>query len=422
MMHVLQRKPVKVDDAVSKVMQFERLGTVEFVSIDECEGRFLGEDLVATHDLPRFDRSGYDGFALRSADTRLASSSSPIAFEIIDHIGAGSISDKEVGEYEAVRIMTGAKLPHGCDSIVMLELVQEIERDGRKFAIMKRPVQLGDHISKQGEEAKRGDVFVKKGTRINAGIVACLATFGYAKVPVATKPRIGILATGSELLDVDEALTDGKIHNSNAHMIAAQIKRAGGKAVIIGKLADDLEASYETIHTAMNEVDYLITTGGVSVGDYDLMPDVYERLGANVLFDKIAMRPGSVTTVAEKEGCLLFGLSGNPSACYVGFELFVRPIIRRCLFSTKPHLRRETAILDVDFPKINPFARFIRSAYFFKEGRLHVVPCGMDKSNVTTSLVQANALMILPSSTRGYQKGNEVEILLLDDQEGSVWL
>lgn len=174
-------------------------------------------------------------------------------------------------------------------------------------------------------------MLIEKGAIIHPGTVALLATFGYDIVPVFRKPRIGILATGSELLDVHEPLQPGKIRNSNAYMAASQVKRAGGIPVMYGKLPDELDVCVDVVTDALQEVDAMITTGGASVGDYDLVPQLVERLHATTLFNKVAMRPGSVTTVAEKDGQLIYGLSGNPGACYVGFELFVRPLIRKAL-------------------------------------------------------------------------------------------
>ena len=172
---------------------------------------------------------------------------------------------------------------------------------------------------------------------------------------------------------------------------------------------------------SLSQVDLLITTGGVSVGDFDLLPEIYERLGAEVLFNKVAMRPGSVTTVAQKEGKMLFGLSGNPSACYVGFELFARPMIRSMLFCEKQHLRKEKALLQADFPKANPFTRFVRSSLSFSNGQLVVEPSGMDKSNIVMSLSGANSFILLPGGTRGYTAGEIVDVLLLEDTVGSKW-
>ena len=168
---------------------------------------------------------------------------------------------------------------------------------------------------------------------------------------VVRQPVIGIVTTGSELLEVHEQLKPGKIRNSNSYMIAAQIERAGGVVRYYGQFADDFETCYNTVKKAIKEVDILITTGGVSVGDYDYLPAIYERLQANVLFNKIAMRPGSVTTVAEVEGKLLFGLSGNPSACYVGCELYVRPVIGTYLHRKDSHVFRAEAILQKTFRK-----------------------------------------------------------------------
>lgn len=422
MSNLLERRtPIAVGVAVEKIMEHQLTGITEFVSIDESFGRFLSEDLTATSDVPHFDRAPYDGFAVRSIDTKDATQNNPVEFKVIDHIGAGLTSAKIVKEYEAVRIMTGAMMPEGTDCVVMFEVAKAFEKDGMPFMSIKRSFNSGDNVSFRGEDAKEGEVLVSKGTLINPGIQAMLATFGYHQVPVAKKPLIGLFATGTELLEVDEELVPGKIRNSNSPMIAAQIQRAGADVHYFGKLPDEFDTCYEAVKEALGQVDILITTGGVSVGDFDYLPAIYQKLGANVLFNKVAMRPGSVTTVAQLEGKLLFGLSGNPSACYVGFELFVRPIIRKKLFANQPHLRKEKALLEVDFPKANPFTRFVRSAYSIKEGRLTVQPSGLDKSNIIMSLSGANSFMILPGGTRGFESGTEVEILLLEDQTGSEW-
>lgn len=238
---------------------------------------------------------------------------------------------------------------------------------------------------------------------------------------MAKQPVVGLFATGSELLDVTDPIEPGKIRNSNSYMISSQINRVGAEVLYFGKLVDTLDTSLEAIEKALDKVDILITTGGVSVGDFDLLPDIYERLGAEVLFNKVGMRPGSVTTIAALKNKILFGLSGNPSACYVGFELFVRPIVRTMLFSDKPHLQRVQAKLGADFKKANPFSRFVRTKLTFQDGQLTVVPSGKDKSNIITSLAASDSLTLLPGGTRGFEEGDKVEVLLLEDQEGSVW-
>lgn len=418
---VEKRTPISVEKCVRKVMEFAQRGVIETVAIEQAHGRFLAQDLKADHDVPSFDRSPYDGFAIRAEDTNSASSNHPLSLKVVGEIGAGSVFDGTVQAFEAVRIMTGAQIPEGCNAVVMLELTREYTDNDQKFIEIKRSYKKGDNISFQGEDTQKGTVLVQKGTYINPGVSALLATFGYKEVPVAKKPIVGVIATGSELLEVEEPLEPGKIRNSNAYMILAQIERAGGKVTYFGKLSDDLDQCFLAVKQALSEVDILITTGGVSVGDYDYLPAIYEKLGASVLFNKIAMRPGSVTTVAELNGKLLFGLSGNPSACYVGFELLVRPIIRTYLFNGKPHLKRESAWLGEDFSKPNPFTRFIRGHISFEEGKMIASPSGFNKSSAVSSLAAADVFIVLPGGTRGYKQGMMVDVLLLEDVQGSEW-
>ncbi|GAB6610823.1 MULTISPECIES: gephyrin-like molybdotransferase Glp [Bacillus] len=416
-----KRIPIPVAEAVARVMEYAYQGEIEKVSLIESYGRTLGEDVIADHDVPHFDRSPYDGFAIRAEDTKEASSSNPIQFEVIGEIGAGFVFTEEVKAFQAVRIMTGAAIPSWCNAVVMLELTEGLEENEKTYMKLKRSFSSGDNISFKGEDVKQNSIMVRKGTVINPGVAALLATFGYSAVHVVKQPVIGIVTTGSELLEVHEQLKPGKIRNSNSYMIAAQIERAGGVVRYYGQFADDLETCYNTVKKAMKEVDILITTGGVSVGDYDYLPAIYERLQANVLFNKIAMRPGSVTTVAEVEGKLLFGLSGNSSACYVGCELFVRPVIRTYLHRQDPHVFRTDAILQKDFSKANPFTRFVRGRVVIVDGKLQATPVGLDKSSAISSLAEANACIVLPGGTRGFEAGITVSVLLLESSAGSEW-
>lgn len=418
---VSKRFPVSVEECVLKVMEYAKNGLKELIQLELAHGRFLAEDLIADHNIPWFNRSPYDGFAVRAEDTKIASSDHPISLKVVGEIGAGMVFNGQAGAFEAVRIMTGAGIPEGCDAVIMLELVKEYTKSNQKFIEIKRSLNKGHNISFEGEDAKKGTILVKKGTFINPGIIALLATFGYSKVPVVKKPVVGVLATGSELLEVSDSLTPGKIRNSNSYMIMAQIERAGGKVKYLGKLSDEFDSCFAAVKNALTKVDLLVTTGGVSVGDYDYLPAIYDKLGASVLFNKVAMRPGSVTTVAHLNGKLLFGLSGNPSACYVGCELFVRPVIRMYLFNDRPHLKREIAYLGEDFVKPNPFSRFIRGTLSYNKGKLIVSPSGFNKSGAVSSLASANAFIILPGGSRGYKKGMVVDVLLLEDVQGSEW-
>ncbi|MCM3741702.1 molybdopterin molybdotransferase MoeA [Oceanobacillus luteolus] len=414
------RTPIEVNDAIKHVMEFAKKGEKIYVPLEESHGYFLAEDLISDHPVPPFNRTRYDGFAVRAVDTEKASQENPVELEVVAEIGAGSVFGKEVGNQEAVRIMTGAEIPPGCDAVVMLEEVTEWKREGKTVIEITRKLDHLENITLKGEDTKKGEVLVKKGTYINPGIMAVLATFGYKKVPVTKKPRVGIISTGSELLPVDAPLEPGKIRDSNAYMLIGQIERAGATPVSLGQFADDFELCYQQIVDALENVDILLTTGGVSVGDYDYIPAILEKLNANVLFNKIRMRPGSVTTVAEVDGKLLFGLSGNPSSCYVGFEIFARPVIRY-YHTDKPFLQKIQVALGGEFANSNPFHRFVRGKLHFEEGNVVANPVGLDKPNIVTSLAEANVLILLPGGEKGYHQREKVTAILLDEQSGSTW-
>lgn len=415
------RKPIKVEEAIQSVMKWPLTGEKEFVSIENSYNRVLAEDLLATTDVPWFKRSPYDGYAIVAASTQQANSEYPIFLEVLGTIGAGFTWDAELQPHQAVKIMTGAAIPEGATAVIMVELTQEVIKDGKTYVQIKRKVKDGENIVEIGEDMQKDEVLVKKGTSINPGVMATLATFGYKTVAVMKKPTVAIIATGSELLEVDDPLEKGKIRNSNAYMLKAQILRAGGEPIYYRLVKDDFEETFLAVKQAIEQADIVITTGGVSVGDFDYIPKVYEKLGATLLFNKIAMRPGSVTSGALLNEKVIFGLSGNPSACYVGFELFVRPYLKAMLGQENIYLKKAQAILEKDFLKANPFTRFVRAKTTFDGNELHVEPVGKDKSNIVSSLIDANCFIVLPGGSRGFEKGLKVDILLIEDEGAPIW-
>ncbi|MDQ0158280.1 molybdopterin molybdotransferase MoeA [Alkalibacillus salilacus] len=413
---VEERHPISVNEAVEKCMQHAITNTVESVSLHDANGRVLAEDLIATHDVPYFDRSPYDGFAIRAVDSSEASEQHPIAFRVVDEIGAGDRSEVKLAPFEAVRIMTGARLPEGADAVLMLERTEETE-EGFKTSSQLKP---GDNLSLTGEDLREGELILHKGETITPGVIAVLATFGYAQVSVYRKPIIGLIATGSELLDVDEPLDGQRIRNSNGPMIQAQANQINVECRVYQATEDHLSSLTHHVQQALKEVDCVVTTGGVSVGDFDLLPAVYEAIGAEVLFNKVAMRPGSVTTVAVKEGQFLFGLSGNPSACFTGFELFARPVLKKMMGDGKPYLPQSTATLDEPFKKYNPFTRFVRAIYQETVHGGRIAPAGFNKSNAISSIARSNAILVLPDGSEGWQTGDKVTVLHTDRMQGDA--
>ena len=411
---VEKRRPISVSEALERVLGKASLIGDEKVDLEESYGRILAEPIVASSDVPPFNRSPYDGYAIRSADSAGATGDNRISFRVIDHIGAGEVSAKKLEANETIRIMTGAQLPEGADAVVMFEQTVETEHG----ITIRKPFEALENVSLQGEDVQKDKVVINSGNLINPGTIALLATFGYSQVAVAKQPVVGILSTGTELLGVGDELVPGKIRNSNGPMIVAQLKRMGFRCKMYGMSIDQLDESYEVVKKAAEETDCLITTGGVSVGDFDFLPAIYERLGAEVLFNKVAMRPGSVTTVAVANGRYLFGLSGNPSACFTGFELFVRPALLKMMGAEKLYLPQTKAVLGEDFTKANPFTRFIRASY---DGET-VSPAGFNKSNAVSSIARGNALIVLPGGSRGFHRSDTVDVLLLGMEEGaSKW-
>lgn len=409
-MTVEKRTPIPVKDAIERVVKESIDMSTTTVALDKSLGYILAQDIIATYDIPRFNKSPYDGFAIRSSDSQNASGEHRKTFKVIDHIGAGSVSEKKLTQGEAIRIMTGAALPQGADAVVMLE--QTIE-NGDSFSIRK-PFEHHENVALQGEETQENDVVLERGQYINAGTIAVLATYGYTEVPVYRKPSIAIIATGSELLDVADPLEPGKIRNSNGPMINALITKLNLTSKVYKIQHDDLESSIAVVKQAKEAHDIVITTGGVSVGDFDYLPAIYDALQAEVLFNKVAMRPGSVTTVAVTDDTYLFGLSGNPSACFTGFELFVKPAVYAMMGANAIYPQIVQATLMEDFAKPNPFSRFIRATATFNGKEMTVVPSGFNKSGAVIAIAHSNAMIMLPGGTRGFRKGYTVDVILTE--------
>ncbi|WJP97951.1 molybdopterin molybdotransferase MoeA [Macrococcus bovicus] len=401
-----KRTPLNVQAAIERcIAQIEKMPLID-VSIEDSLGYYLAEDIIAAYDIPMFDKSPYDGYAIRSAASAGASGDNRLAFKKIDHIGAGSVSASVLSDNEAVRIMTGAPIPEGADAVVMLEQTVETTEG----FTLRKSFEPGENISRQGEECTKGEVVLTAGTKITPGVIAVLATFSYQSVKVRQKPTVALIATGSELAAPDEELAPGKIRNSNGPMIAGLLAEMEMETETYRVTADHYEHLLAIVERALSKHDIVITTGGVSVGDFDFMPAIYAALSADVLFNKVAMRPGSVTTVAAKGSQLLFGLSGNPSACYSGYELFVKPALKEMMGAAYVHAPVIKARLAADFTKANPFTRFIRAELDMVSGTVR--PAGFNKSNAVIAIARSNSMIILPGGTRGFKAGDLVDVMV----------
>ncbi len=423
------RPIVQVEEAQRRVIAAAEAGTAsELVPLAEAGGRRLALPLAATSDWPPFARSGLDGYAVRAADTALASPDAPATLRVLDAVAAGGLARAAVEPGGAVRIMTGAALPEGADAVVMLEQTAEASLAGGEAAVrIKAAARPGQNVAPQGEEFRLGSPLAEPGTFIRPGHIALLGAFGYAEVPVYRRPRVAVFATGGELLPVGAPLEPGRIRDSNSCMIAALAEQCGAEAALRGSLPDEPGAVAAAIAGAVRDADLIVTTGGVSVGDYDAIayllrhldryfPNGEEELGrpSHVLFNRVAMRPGSPTSAAVVGGKLLLSLSGNPGACFVGFELFARPALLRLQGAARPLPKLVKARLVSDIGKGSPHRRFIRCRLHQDEdGLIAADPLAFAKSSMMASIAEADGLAVIPSGSRGAAAGERIDVLLL---------
>ncbi|PKQ30012.1 MAG: molybdopterin molybdenumtransferase MoeA [Actinobacteria bacterium HGW-Actinobacteria-10] len=396
-----------------------RLGT-ERVDLLDSPGRVLAEDATSDIDVAPFDNSAMDGFAVRAADLTGASEENPAALDVVAHIGAGDWWDGEVAPGQAARIMTGAPVPAGADAVVMVEQTRAPGDGGvgSRVEFLKAPA-VGEHIRYRGEEVRAGDVVIAAGETVSSAGVGLLASTGHATVDVYQRPRVAIIATGSELVEVDETPGRGKIRNSNSYSIAAQVVAAGGIPVRYPIVPDELDATREAFTRAAAETDFIVTSGGVSVGDFDYVKPVLEELG-DLLFCKVAMRPGNPQTMGSISGVPFFGLPGNPTSTYVGFEIFVRPALRMMQGFTSLDRPVVTATLTHDVRKKQDRRYYLRGRLTAGEGGLEVGLTGSQSSALLTAAHLGNCFMVLPQGEATFPAGTRVACMRLDIEEGTV--
>lgn len=414
MMDRFNRQAWRVKDAQEAVLSHAARTGTERLSLLGAIGRRLAEDVRTREPIPHFRRSGMDGYAVQSADLARITSDQPILLEVIAEIPAGTSPGCVIAPGQCAKIMTGGMVPEGADTVVMQEMTETEQVAERTHIRIRKPVSGGTNITRIGEEADAGDVLLQAGQEIGAGQAAILASLGYDSVEVYRKPKVAILSTGSELLAVTDALEPGKIRNSNVYMLAAQVQSAGAQPVMIESLPDSPEQIGLKLDELLgSDVDLVVTTGGVSVGDYDVMAGYFVSWQGQTLFNKIAMRPGSPTSVGVYNGKLLFGLSGNPSASFVGFELFVRPLLRRMQGDVGERKVQE-AMLQHDYPKVNGFTRYVRGERIYRGAMVYAAPVGLDKSSAFVSLKEADCLIVIPPTKTGLAAGEIVEIIPLE--------
>jgi len=411
---------VSVEEALQKILSCIEVLEPETKPILDCLGQVLAEDIRSTIDIPPLDNSAMDGYAVKAEDMRGASEASPKILSVTGKIAAGSMPRGEVKRGSAIRIMTGAPLPQGADAVVPFEDTDEVarkasHRDLSQIGILCE-VREGTNVRRKGEDIAKGSLVLKKGTVLRPSETGVLASLGHPAVAVIRRPVVSILATGDELTDIDQPLPAGKIYNSNTYTIAAEVRRYGGIAKILGIGRDSVRSLEQKIDEGLDS-DMLITSGGVSKGDYDVVKDVLAKCG-EITLQTVCMKPGKplafgmIGKGSRKISHL--GLPGNPVSSMVTFEQFARPAILKMMGKSnlaKPSIRAimEDDVVDTDVRRL--FARVIVAK---RNGKYYARVTGPQGSGILTSMVKANGLAVIPENTKRVKKGDIVEVQMLD--------
>jgi molybdopterin molybdotransferase len=419
---------ISVEEAQEKLLGFvEVLPSEEAPTLDTL-GQVLAEDVFSDINVPPLDNSAMDGYAVRSADTIGAGPQSPRRLRVIDTVPAGSISEREVVAGTAVRIMTGAPVPEGADAVVQFENTDESERQGSGQTITEINIlaeaEVGLNIRQAGEDITRGARVLTAGTVIRPAEVGVLASLGMNTVTVISRPVVGILSTGDELVEVGRPLPPGKIYNSNSYSVAALVRRYGGIPNLLGIALDSEESLVAALRKGLN-ADMLITSGGVSMGDYDVVKDVLAREG-EIGFWTVRMKPGKplafgtipgVDRAGSRRSIPHLGLPGNPVSSMVTFEMFARPAMLKMMGRAK----WDKPMVEVavgDYIKNTDGRRvFIRAIVEKRNGKYYARLTGPQGSGVLTSMSLANALIIIPEDRDEVWPGDVVRAMMLDWNE-----
>lgn len=400
---------ITAEEAYNLIMESVYLTGVKELSILATLGLSCAEEIVSKEHIPPFTNSAMDGFAVKAEDTVNASENNPVTLQILDEIRAGDVAENPIQAGQCCYITTGAPMPEGADAVVMVEYTR---REGTSVEIFKS-VKHQDNVRLAGEDVKPGDVVIKPHTVFRPQEIACLASLGIQKAPVFARPSVGILSTGNELVSYKEPLIPGKIRDSNSIVLASLVEKYGGIPFIIPTALDTIENLGECFEKAM-DLDILVTSGGVSMGDSDLVLEVFQECGLELIFHKVKQKPGFPLAFGKADRLLFFGLPGNPVSVYVNFILYVRPAMLKMMGYHHTELLTVEATLTEDKRKKLGRQEYVRAIVEQRDGQYFATTTGYQGSGVITSLTKANALLVLPMEMKNPKAGTKVKAILLD--------
>jgi molybdopterin molybdotransferase len=393
--------------------QIPVLGT-EKVDLLSALGRVLAEDVVAPYNVPPHNNSAMDGYAVRAEDVQHASTEQPVTLDVIDDLPAGYVSRHRLRQGQAIRIMTGAPVPEGADSIVRVE---ETERVGNNEVRVLKAVPPQYDMRLAGEDISKGDTVLKQGTAIRAAEVGLLASLGRSFIQVYQRAQVAILSTGDELAEIDEPLQPGKIMNSNSYSLAALVLETGANPIQLG-IARDTRADLEAKFAAGVRADAIISSGGVSVGDYDLVKEILNQSGSQMQFWKVRMKPGKPQAFGTIQGTPTFGLPGNPVSSMVSYEIFVRPALLHMMGHARIYRTIVTARIQEEIRKTDERKHFVRVVLSKTRGKYIASTTGAQGSGILSSMSKANGLAVIHEERMLVRSGEEVPVMVLDQSFG----
>lgn len=413
---------ISLEEARELVLSQVSVLPVETVGLLDAVGRVAAEDLRSDIDVSPFAHSAMDGFALCASELAQATAEAPVELDVIAEIAAGETFEGIIEPGQCVRIMTGAPLPDDADSVVKYEIVSVVSGDGKPGSCVAfdAPTKLGSNVRQAGEEAKAGEVVVSKGEIIGSAGAGFLAGCGIIEAPVYRRPRVAIIAIGSELVDPTEMPTPGKIRNSNSYALAACAQAAGAVPTILPIVTDDEDALAQVVSDATYDYDFVVTSGGASNGDFDFIKPVVEKLGT-LLMTTVNMRPGKAQTFGVVRETPVFGLPGNPAAAYCGFEMIIRPALRK--MQGYSHFVRPSVLAKLahDTKKNDSRRLFLRSTLRKDDDGSYIVEPAKNQSSGLFGVIQrSNCMAVLPEGQGGRSTGDLVECVLLDVAEETV--
>ncbi len=401
---------ISYEEAVSIVSGHAKTGKTEEVDLFSAAGRILREDVKADMDNPPFTNSAMDGFAVRAEDTAGADADKPVVLKIVGEAAAGSGATLKIGPGETAAIMTGGPLPDGADAIV---IVEDTQKSGNDSVHIFRPAKKNNHVRFRAEDIRKGETVIPAGTYITPPIVALLATFGRSRIKVAQKPKVGIISTGNELVEPPAVPAAGQIRNSNAYYLFSSILQHGGLPEYFGIAADDKDKTEKKLSEALQTSDMLITTGGVSVGEYDYVKEILLKMGVSLHFTRVAIKPGRPLTFGTKNNRLFFGLPGNPVSTMVTFNLFVVPSIAR--FCGIHNFERTILPCELEEDlRLSPGRRnFIRFMVRNEGDVLLAKSTGRQDSGRLRSIAYADGIASFPQDMEKVKKGSIIHVELI---------